>query len=257
MPSIASQGRFDGHVAMVTGGAAGFGAAFATALAAEGCGVALADVDVAGAEEVAARINDAGGRAMAVACDVADEDAADAAAAAASDALGDVSILINNAGLHLTKYNQPFSVLPRSDVRRLLDVNVIGVINCSMACRGAMARRGGGSIVNISSIAGYLASSPYGVSKLAVRGLTVALASELGGDGIRVNAVAPGLMATDNALADLPAALVEDFVTNRQVIHRTGQVADVVAAVLWLCSPEAAFVTGETVRVSGGYPMGV
>jgi NAD(P)-dependent dehydrogenase (short-subunit alcohol dehydrogenase family) len=93
------------------------------------------------------------------------------------------------------------------------------------------------------------------VSKLAVRGLTIALATELAPERIRVNAIAPGLMATENAMADLPQDLVDDFINNRQLVHRLGTMDDIVAATLYLCSPEAGFITGETLKVSGGYPL--
>src|SRR5439155_14728119 len=124
----------------------------------------------------------------------------------------------------------------------LFDVNVIGVVNCTIACRAAMGERGGGVVLNISSIAGHMHSSPYGVSKLAVRGLTVALAAELAPDGIRVNAISPGLMATENAIADLPQDMIDDFVNNRQLVHRLGQMDDIVAAALFLCSDDASFI---------------
>ena len=246
-----------GKVAFVTGGAVGFGRAFAHALASEGAAVVLVDVDRAAAEATSVELRDHGWRALAVAADVADEDAVDSAVATAVDAFGGVDILINNAGLHLTAYNRPFSELPRAELRRLLEVNVIGVVNCTVACRPVMRARGGGVVINISSIAAYLASSPYGVSKLAVRGLTVAFAGELAADHIRVNAIAPGLMATENALADLPAEMVEDFVQNRQLVHRLGAMDDIVATMLFLCSDGAEFLTGETIKVSGGYPLGI
>jgi NAD(P)-dependent dehydrogenase (short-subunit alcohol dehydrogenase family) len=219
--------------------------------------VAIADVDATAANEAAAALRADGRRAIAVACDVAREDQVEAAAATAVAELGGLDILVNNAGLHLTKYNQPFGALPRADLRALLDVNVVGVVNCSLACRDAMRARGGGSICNIASIAGHKPSSPYGVSKLAVRGLTQALATELAADGIRVNAVSPGLMATDAAMADLPAELVRSFVDDLQLIHRRGEVRDVVEAVLFLASDAASFITGETLKVSGGHPLGM
>jgi NAD(P)-dependent dehydrogenase (short-subunit alcohol dehydrogenase family) len=120
-----------------------------------------------------------------------------------------------------------------------------------------MAARGGGAVLNISSIAGYMSTSPYGVSKLAVRGLTIAFATELAAVGIRVNAIAPGLMATENALDGLPQEMVDDFVGSRQLVHRLGTMDDVVATTLYLCSDEASFITGETVKVSGGYPLAI
>ncbi|MCW2524847.1 MAG: hypothetical protein JWO63_3182 [Frankiales bacterium] len=243
------------RVAFITGGAVGFGRAFATALAADGVAVVLADVDFEAAEATAKELAATGARALAVRCDVADEHAVDAAVATAIETFGGVDILINNAGKHLLKYNQPFTVLERSEVRALFDVNVIGVVNCSVACRESMAARGGGSIVNISSMAGHLASSPYGVSKLAVRGLTVAFATEFAPDKIRVNAISPGLMATENAMAELPAEMVTSMINERQLIHRQGTMDDIVNAMLFLCSAQSSFITGETLRVTGGIPL--
>jgi NAD(P)-dependent dehydrogenase (short-subunit alcohol dehydrogenase family) len=92
------------------------------------------------------------------------------------------------------------------------------------------------------------------VSKLAVRGLTVAFANELAPDGIRVNAISPGLMATENAMDDLPKEMVDDFVQNRQLVHRLGTMDDIVKTMIFLCSEDAGFITGETIMVSGGYP---
>jgi len=179
----------------------------------------------------------------------------DTAVAAAVDRFGGVDILINNAGLHLMQYNQPFGALSRDEIRGLFDVNVIGVINVTLACRASMSERGGGVVLNISSMAGYMSATPYAVSKLAVRGLTVAFATELASERIRVNAIAPGLMNTENALADLPRPLIDEFVTERQLVHRLGTMGDVVSAMLYLCSDEASFITGETLKVSGGYPL--
>jgi len=241
--------------AFITGGAIGFGRAFARALTGEGASVAVVDIDTETAERTAAELTSQGARAIAVSCDVADEHQVDSAVAVTIERFGGIDILINNAGLHLTKYNQPFGVLSRADVRSLFDVNVIGVINCTLACRDSMRDRGGGVVLNISSMAGFMNISPYGVSKLAVRGLTVAFASELAPDRIRVNGIAPGLMNTENALAELPHSLVDDIVRERQLVHRLGTMEDVVSAMLYLCSDEASFITGETLKVSGGYPL--
>ena len=247
--------RFRGRTAFITGGAAGLGRAFARALTVEGASVAIVDIDGATAERTAAELTAQGATVVAVTCDVANEQQVDAAVSSTVKRLGGIDILINNAGRHLTKYNQPFAVLSRADVRELFDVNVIGVINCTLACRDSMRDRGGGVVLNISSMAGYMNISPYGVSKLAVRGLTVAFASELSPDRIRVNGIAPGLMNTENALADLPDALVKDIVWERQLVHRPGTTDDIVSAMLYLCSDEASFITGETLKVSGGYPL--
>ena len=247
--------RFSQRTAFITGGAVGFGRAFARALVAEGASVVLADIDADTAEQTAAELVSSGGQAIAVTCDVADADQVDAAVATAIDRFGGIDIVINNAGLHLTKYNRPFGELSRDEVRGLFDVNVIGVINVTLACRDSMRKRGGGVVLNISSMAGYVSATPYAVSKLAVRGLTVAFATELAPDRIRVNALAPGLMNTENALADLARPLIDEFVNQRQLVNRLGTMGDVVSAMLFLCSDEASFITGETLKVSGGYPL--
>ena len=247
--------KFSGMTAFITGGAVGFGRAFGRALVAEGASVALADVDVEAARQTAAELVSSGGAAIAVGCDVADADQVDAAVATTIERFGGIDIVINNAGLHLTKYNKPFGELAREDIRSLFDVNVIGVINVTLACRDSMRERGGGVVLNISSMAGYLSATPYAVSKLTVRGLTVAFATELAPDRIRVNAIAPGLMNTENALADLPRPLIDEFVNQRQLVNRLGTMGDVVSAMLYLCSNEASFITGETLKVSGGYPL--
>lgn len=247
--------RFHRKAAVITGGAVGLGRAFARGLTGEGAKVAILDIDAEMADHTAHELTAQGAQAMAVACDVADEQQVDTAVGIVIENFGGIDILINNAGRHLTKYNQPFGVLSRADIRGLFDVNVIGVINCTLACRDSMRERGGGVVLNISSMAGFMNISPYGVSKLAVRGLTVAFASELSADRIRVNGIAPGLMNTENALADLPSALVDDIVRERQLVHRLGTMDDVVSAMLYLCSDEASFITGETLKVSGGYPL--
>lgn len=242
---------FTGKVGIVTGAGAGFGAGFAHALAARGAAVVLLDIDVGAAEGVADAIRAAGGEARAVTCDVADPDQV----AQAIDETGGLDILINNAGLHSAAYNRSFGELGHAAVRRLFDVNIMGVINCSLACRPEMARRGGGVILNIASIAAYPGLNPYGVSKLAVRGLTTAFAHEFAPDRIRVNAIAPGLIATDTIVADFPPELFAHFADTLQRVHRTGAVDDVVEAMLYFCSDRASFVTGETLKVSGGHPL--
>jgi NAD(P)-dependent dehydrogenase (short-subunit alcohol dehydrogenase family) len=246
-----------GKVAFVTGAATGFGAAFARDLAAGGASVVLAEIDGAGARRLAGEIVAAGGQAIAVDCDVADEEAVARAMHAAVEGFGGVDILINNAGLHSVAYNRGFGELGSRETRRLFDVNVFGTINCTLAARPLMAARGGGSVINIASIAAYSSANAYGVSKLTVRGLTIALAHELSGDAIRVNAIAPGLIATETIRAEMPAAMFEDFAQNKQLVHRTGEMRDIVAAMRYLCSDAASFVTGETLKIAGGFPLAI
>jgi len=245
---------FTGRVVFVTGGGAGFGCNFSEAFSAAGARIAVTDIDLAAAEETAALVVAAGGEAVALRCDVANEQEVQAAVAQTVSRFGGVDILINNAGLHLTKYNQPFGQLGTDEIRNLFDVNVMGVIFCSLACRDTMAQRGNGSIINISSIAGHLSPTPYGVSKLTVRGLTMAFAREFKAQAIRVNAISPGVMLSEAARADLPKAILDEYLGYQQV-NRPGEMEDITSAAMFLCSPGASFITGETLLVSGGYPI--
>ncbi len=250
------KGEHEGRTAVITGGGRGFGKAFGHALAARGAHVVLADIDSEAGEGAAAEIRASGGAASAIRCDVADETQVGAMIADVVARRGGIDILINNAGLHSAEFAVPMakSGLPR--LRRLFDVNVMGVIICTLAARSAMAGRPGASIVNISSSAGYNCPTAYGVTKLAVRGLTITSARELGPDGIRVNAIAPGLMFTETIRKELPQALVKS-VMEQQILKREGVEKDIVEAMLYLCSDRAAFVTGETLRVSGGLALSV
>lgn len=243
--------EFSEKVVVVTGAGAGFGAAFSRAFAERGAAVALLDIDLNAAEHVAGAIRAQGGKAIALRCDVGDDAAVPGVFRTIAADLGGIDILINNAGLHSAEFNKGFAELGVSETRRLFDVNVFGVVNCSLAARPFMAARGGGSIVNISSIAGFGAGNTYGVSKLAVRGLTIAFSGEFAKDGVRVNAIAPGLIATDKIRADFPPEFFQRFI-EMQHVKRTGEVDDIVNAALFLCSERGGFVTGETLKVAGG-----
>ena len=245
-----------GKVAVITGGGRGFGKAFGTALAARGAHVVLADIDAAAAESAAAEIVGNGGSASAAACDVADEAGVAATIDEVTAKHGGIEILVNNAGLHSAAYNKPSADIGIAGLRRLFDVNVIGVYICSLAARTAMAGRDGAAVVNISSSAAYANRTAYGVSKLAVRGVTAQLARELAADGIRVNAIAPGLIFTDTIRAELGRDEVTR-VMGQQILPREGEEGDIVDALLFLVSPAASFVTGETLRVSGGFALSV
>jgi NAD(P)-dependent dehydrogenase (short-subunit alcohol dehydrogenase family) len=233
------------------------GRAFAQALTSEGAAVALADIDFAAATHTAATLDGPATPACAVPCDVADMTSVGRAVADATDRLGGVDLLINNAALHLKKYNQPFSSLTNEEIRGLFDVNVMGVINCSLACRESMRNRGNGVIVNMSSAGGFMASTPYSVTKLTVRGLTIAFANEFASDGIRVNAIAPTLVGTESARAEYSDEEFDRSVATRQLVHRRGSMEDVTQALLFLCSGEASFITGETIRVTGGAALAI
>ena len=169
---------------------------------------------------------------------------------------GGIDVLINNAGLHSLEYGIGWADLGVAKLRRLFDVNVMGTIICTLAARSAMIGRPGACILNISSSAAYLSGGAYGVSKLAVRGLTMASAHELGPDGIRVNAVAPGLHLTDTIRAELTPETLER-VKAQQILPLDGTENDIVEAMLYLCSDRARFVTGETLRVTAGFALAI
>ncbi len=267
---------FKGKVVVITGGGGAFGRAFASALARDGARTVLLDIDEALALDAAAALEHQGFDSLGLSCDITDEQRVDEVMQEALDRFGRIDILINNAALHRRKYTQPFGSLPRDEVRALFDVNVMGIINCSLACQPIMASGGGGAMVNIASTSSNACRTPYGVSKLAVRGLTTAFAAEFADDNIRVNAISPGfvgsagtldeyerenLVAILNALGSpLPSQVLdrcstEDLVEMIRGLHfvqREGKVDDVVEALLYLCSDSAGFVSGETLRIAGG-----
>ncbi|HPZ46908.1 MAG TPA: SDR family oxidoreductase [Novosphingobium sp.] len=242
-----------GKVAVITGGARGFGRAFGEALAARGARVVLADLDSDEAALAAAAI---GPLAEALALDVAEEAAVTAAMQDIAARHGGIDILINNAGIHSAEGAQPIGVMGLARSRQMFEVNVWGVIQCTLAAAPYMAGRAGAAIVNISSMASYPCTTTYGVTKLAVRGITTAFAHELGPQGIRVNAIAPGLIMTDTIRAELPEPVIA-AVSSQQIVKREGATSDIVEAMLYLVSPASGFMTGECLRVSGGVTLQV
>lgn len=250
---MAADQEFAGKVAVITGGGRGLGKAFGGALAARGATVVLIDLD---GEVAKAAATDMGPQASGLVGDVADE----AGMAALMDRVaadhGGIDLLINNAGIHSAEANEFIGTLGTARTRRMFDVNVWGVIHGCLSARPHMAGRQGAAIINISSMAAYGAQKAYGVTKLAVRGLTMSFAHEFAGDGIRVNAIAPGLILTDTIRAELPKPVI-DHVTAMQIIPRPGEERDIVETMLWLASDRSAFVTGETIRVSGGATLQV
>jgi NAD(P)-dependent dehydrogenase (short-subunit alcohol dehydrogenase family) len=251
-----SGNEFDGKVAVITGAGRGFGKAFGHALASRGAHTVIVDIDSGAGEEAAGEISAAGGESSAFSCDVADEQAVEAMVSDVTSRLGGIDILINNAGLHSAAYSLPMGELGYAKVRRLFEVNVMGTVICTLAARKAMAGRKGACVFNISSSAAYPSGGAYGVSKLAVRGLTIAFARELAPDGIRVNAVAPGLHLTDTIRAELSPEVLA-HVKSQQFLDLDGNEQDIVDAMLYLCSEKARFVTGETLRVTAGFTASI
>ncbi|MEV0247833.1 glucose 1-dehydrogenase [Nocardia sp. NPDC050712] len=238
--------RVNGKTVIVTGGARGMGAAFARRLVAEGASVVLTDVLV---EEGAAVAAELGARAVFLPLDVTDESAWQDVVSETERRFGPVSGLINNAGI---VHVDPIEKLAEADFRKVLDVNQIGVFLGMKAVVGSMRRAGGGSIVNISSIGGIIAFSNilgYVASKWAVRGMTKAAAQEFGADGIRVNSVHPGVVATEmTSESDRSHSMVHD-----QPLPRAADPAELASLVLFLISDEAGYCTGSEFVADGGY----
>ena len=205
----------------------------------------LVDIDAQAAEAAAAQIVGQGGSAFGAACDVADEAGVAAMIGEVVASRGGIDILVNNAGLHSAAYNKPSADIGITGLRRLFDVNVMGAYICSLAARAAMSGRDGAAVVNISSSAAYANRAAYGVSKLAVRGVTAQLAREFAADGIRVNAIAPGLIFTDTIRAELGRDEVTR-VMGQQILPREGEERDIVDALLFLVSPAAASTSSST-----------
>ena len=239
---------------MVTGGSRGIGAAVCRKLAALGHAVAVNyTTSSAAAEAIVAEIRAAGGRAFAVQADVGDAAAIPAMFAQADAALGALGGLVNNAGIIGAKAR--IETQTAADIARLFAVNVVGtMLCCGEAIRRLSTRHGGpgGAIVNLGSVAGRTGGmpsmAPYAASKGAIETFTKGLANEVALEGIRVNAVAPGLIGTDHGqpprCARTPAAGIP--------LGRVGEPEEIAEAVAWLLSPAASYVTGSIMTVSGG-----
>lgn len=245
-----------GTVAVVTGGGRGFGKAFGAALASKGVIVALIDRDGPEAEAAALAIREAGGSATGYVGDVTDDARMGELMAEIAAAHGGIDVLINNAGLHSDEYSRPIASMGVARVRHLFEVNVMGTIAVTLAAHPFMVGREGASIVNISSSAAHMGGTAYGTSKLAVAGLTITFAREFAHDGIRVNAISPGLILTETIRAELPEA-TKARVKAMQYLDTCGEERDIVDAMLFLTSRNARFITGETLRVTGGMAAGV
>ncbi len=252
-PGAASTVRFDftGKVAIVTGSAGGIGQAYAEALARSNAAVVVADIDIAGATEVAEAIGAAGGTAEAVGVDVADPGSAAAMADAATERFGGVDLLVNNAAIFGTMQLDLLLTVDWEYLNRFLSVNMLGALNCVRACYAPMKARGGGAIVNQSSTAAYLYAGFYGLAKAGVNSLTQQLAHELAGSYIRVNAIAPGPIDTEAARTVVPDALLQPILSTL-AIKREGKPADLVGMCQFLLSDEASWITGHVFNVDGG-----
>ena len=240
--------KLEDRVAIVTGAAQGIGRAIAEKLDAEGATVVIADLNLEGAEQAASALE----RGAALEVDVSSEQSVAAMVDRVLADHGRVDALVNNAAI------VPFIAWDDVDLahwQKIIDTNLTSVYLCSRAVWGPMREAGYGRITNVASntvMAGTPNMAAYVAAKGGVWGFTRALATEVGGHGITVNAVAPGLTASDGVLAS-PHAEAFDFVQSLQAIPRRGEPADIAPTVAFLCSEEAAWVTGQMIVVDGGH----
>lgn len=245
---------FDGDVAVVSGASRGIGLAIASALLDAGCRVALTDVDIESTREAAGRMAHGAQRVRAYALDVRDAAQCTAVVADLKSAWGPVSVLVNNAGVGGRSKVFEAEALAQ-DIDDVMAVNVKGVLNLTVACTAGL-RSTRGAVVNVASITSLVATSAhlaYGASKGAVGQLTKFLARDFGPHGVRVNAVAPGLVMTP-----MTAHVAEDTeryerMVGRTLLRRAGEPMDIAGPVVFLASSQARYVTGTILPVDGGY----
>jgi NAD(P)-dependent dehydrogenase (short-subunit alcohol dehydrogenase family) len=251
------QFNLSGKVAVVTGaGGRGksIGRAYALGLANAGASIVVADLNTEGAQRVSDEIAAAGGKAVAVGVDIANPESTVKMAQAAEQAFGGVDILVNNAALMVELTHTSAMDIPLDDWNRIMTVNLTGALNCARAIVPLMRKRGGGKIVNQVSGGAFPAISIYGISKLALVGLTTTLARQLGREKINVNAIAPG-----NTTSDAGRLLTPDdspfikFLEASVAMRVRGAPDELVGTLLLLCSPAGDWITGQVVHVDGGW----
>jgi NAD(P)-dependent dehydrogenase (short-subunit alcohol dehydrogenase family) len=249
--------RLDGQVAVVTGAGGGIGSAGAAALAGAGAGIALVGRNRPKLDAVARTIESLGRRALVVEAEVTDEAAIAGAAALIAEALGPADILFNNAGITSPRM---LADLPPDEWRRVLDVNLTGAYLCCRAFAPGMIARGRGRIVNMGSVLsgrGMASRTAYAASKAGLANLGASLCFELGPHGITVNTIGATVIVTDlnrDLIRTQPELYAQ--VLRRTAMGRLGEVSDVTGALVFLASPAAGFITGQTLYVDGGYTAG-
>jgi 3-oxoacyl-[acyl-carrier protein] reductase len=243
------QKRFEGKLVLITGAAGGMGQAFARRFAAEGASLILTDVEQKGLEQAAALL------AQAAPCstyrvDLAVESEIHGFAAELSSRHGQLDVLINNAGLAYGEVAHMFETLTQAKWLRFLSVNTVAPLLLAQALRAPLAKARG-AVVNISSMASFVPGTAYGVTKAALNAMTFGMANAFGADGIRVNAIAPGVMETPASRANLPPGTYER-VQSQQVLKLEGSADDIAALGAFLASDDARFITCEVVSCDAG-----
>lgn len=243
-----------GKVAIVTGAGGALGAAIASGLAQAGASVVLADVKTQAAEAAASQIASEGGNALAIACDVSRSADVERLVQQTVDAFGGVDILINNAAIYPYR---AWTEIVEEEWDRVFAVNIKGYFLCARAVYPSMKARGGGKIVNISSITFFLGQwgnlLDYVSSKGAIVGFTRALSREVGVDNINVNCIAPGAFPTDAEKIHPDPEGYDALILKKQAIQRRGRPEDIANAALFFASPMSDFITGQCLLVDGGW----
>ncbi|MGA8256274.1 MAG: 3-oxoacyl-ACP reductase FabG [Nocardioides sp.] len=251
-------GRYDGRVAVITGAAQGIGFGIATRLAEEGASVAIVDLDETAAASAAAKLG--GAKHIGVGADVSNAEAVDAAIERVVGELGGIHVLVNNAGI--TRDNLLFK-MTEDDWDLVMNVHLKGAFLMTKAAQKHFVEQKYGKILNLSSVSalGNRGQANYSAAKMGVQGFTRTLGIELGPFGINANAIAPGFIATE--MTDATAARlkmdVEEFRklnAEANPVKRVGFPEDIAAAVAFLCSDEASYITGQTLYVDGGGKLG-
>lgn len=249
--------RFTNKSVLITGGGSGIGRAACLAFAREGADVGVADVSVEGAESTVTEVKNLGRKAVAIKVDVTDPVSVRAMVAQAGTALGSLHILVNSAGV---REIVPFLELPFVEWQRVIATNLTGTFLCSQAVAQYLVKQGtGGKIVNLASVAGLMAvpnRAAYVASKHAVVGLTKEMALELADKNIQVNAVAPGVVRTSMTESYFDKPSVVATLQKAHPAGRWAQPEEIANLILYLASPEAAFITGATFPIDGGFLAG-
>jgi 3-oxoacyl-[acyl-carrier protein] reductase len=245
------------QVVLVTGSGQGIGREFARQFAAAGAVAIVADLSSSSAESVAAEIRSAGGKAFPLAVDVSSKDSVDSMVATVLAEYGRIDVLINNASMFSNLKKRPFDEIPPAEWQRVMEVNVNGTFFCASAVVKSMREQRFGRIINISSASVHRGTKNYlhyVTSKSAVIGMTNSLAREVGPHGITVNCIRPGTVATEVAerVASLTTEVVQRAI-DLQCIPRTIVPSDLVGLAMFLATPAASFITGQTIACDGGY----
>lgn len=251
-------GLLEGQIAVVTGAGSGIGEAIALGYAAQGATIAVLDINAAAGADTAKQITNAGGRAISVEIDVTDPAACDAAAASVQSQMGAITTLVNNAGINRRTPITGDKAEVRKDWDDIIDLNIKGVFNITHAFLDQL-RETKGRVVNIGSIQSFVHvrwpnSAAYTTSKHGVLGFTRALAAELGPEGIRVNAIGPGMIETplNKAARENNPGMVAQIMQHTP-LGRPGKPSDIVGPAIFLASDLAAYVTGGIVMADGGF----